>query len=125
MENKSKIIEAKAHVKTQRISAQKARLVAALIKNRSTTDALAILHNTNKKAAYFFIKLVNSAVANAVNNFGLSGTNLYVKQAIVNEGTTLKRYQPKSKGVAASIYKRTSHLSVFVVERSNVEQGDL
>lgn len=117
MENKSQ--QARASVKMQRISAQKARLVARLInKKQPTTNALAILQNTNKKASYFFIKLLNSAVANAVNNHGLNGDSLVVKDVIVNEGPTLKRFQPRAKGVAYRILKRTSHLAVVVEEVS-------
>ncbi|CAT04826.1 50S ribosomal protein L22 [Mesomycoplasma conjunctivae] len=114
-------LKAQAHVKMQRISAQKARLVAALIKKQPTTNALAILHNTNKKAALLFIKLLNSAIANAVNNHGLDGDKLIVEQVLVNEGPTLKRFQPRSKGVASQILKRTSHLSITVAQ---VELGD-
>lgn len=110
-------MEAKAHVKMQRVSAQKARLVADLFRNKSTTEALSILHNTNKKASKLFIKLLNSAIANAVNNHGMNGSSLFVSAVYVNEGPTLKRFQPRSKGTAYQILKRTSHLSIVLKEK--------
>ncbi|MGZ9413204.1 50S ribosomal protein L22 [Mycoplasma sp. 480] len=106
-----------ASVKMQRVSAQKARLVADLFRYKNTTEALSILHNTNKKASKLFIKLLNSAIANAINNFGMDGDNLFVSSVQVNEGPTYKRFQPRSKGTAYSILKRTSHLSITVEER--------
>ncbi|UWD34294.1 50S ribosomal protein L22 [Mesomycoplasma molare] len=106
-----------AQVKMQRVSAQKARLVADLFRGKKTNEALSILHNTNKKSSKLFIKLLNSAIANAVNNFGMNGENLYVSEVQVNEGPTYKRFQPRSKGTAYSILKRTSHLSITVIEK--------
>ncbi|MBN3534992.1 50S ribosomal protein L22 [Mycoplasma procyoni] len=110
-------MEAKAHVKMQRVSAQKARLVADLFRNKNTQDALAILYNTNKKASKLFLKLLNSAIANAINNHGMDGDKLYVSDVQVNEGPTYKRFQPRSKGTAYQILKRTSHLSITLKER--------
>ncbi|UUM19196.1 50S ribosomal protein L22 [Mycoplasma sp. 1018B] len=109
--------QAKALVKTQRISARKARLVADLFRHKDVKVALGILHNTNKKASELFIKLINSAVANATNNHGMDASKLYVKEVLVNEGPTLKRFQPHSQGRAFSILKRTSHLSITLEER--------
>ncbi|UVD81783.1 50S ribosomal protein L22 [Mycoplasma iguanae] len=110
-------MEAKAHVKLQRVSAQKARLVADLFRGKSTQQAIGILQNTNKKSSKIFLKLLNSAIANAVNNHGMNGEVLYVSEVLVNEGPTLKRFQPRSKGRAYSILKRTSHFSVTLKER--------
>ncbi|KUH47238.1 50S ribosomal protein L22 [Mycoplasmopsis meleagridis] len=109
--------QAKAHVKTQRISARKARLVADLFRGKEVRTALGILNNTNKKASELFIELVNSAVANATNNHGMDASKLFVKEVLVNEGPTLKRFQPRSQGRAYSIFKRTSHLSITLEER--------
>lgn len=103
-----------ASVKTQRISASKARLVAVLLKNKPVYEALSILNHTNKKAAPIFKKLINSAIANAINNHGLEQSNLVVKAAIVNEGPTLKRFRPRAKGSASQILKRTSHFKVVL-----------
>lgn len=105
-----------AHVKMQRISARKARLVADLFRGKDVAKAIGILHNTHKKASLLFISLLNSAIANAVNNHGLDASKLVVSQVLVNEGPTLKRYQPHSRGTAKPILKRTSHLTIGVSE---------
>ncbi|WP_027334695.1 50S ribosomal protein L22 [Mycoplasmopsis felifaucium] len=109
--------QAKAHVKIQRVSARKARLVADLFRGKDVRVALGILNNTNKKSSELFIKLLNSAIANATNNHGMDATKLFVKEVLVNEGPTLKRYQPHSQGRAYSIFKRTSNLSITLEER--------
>lgn len=108
---------ARAEVKLQRISARKARLVADLFRGKDVAEALAILKNTNKKAVEIFLKLLNSAIANAVNNHGMNAEKLYVSKVLVNEGPTLKRYQPRSMGRAYSILKRTSHMTIEVSEK--------
>ncbi|MGX9395674.1 50S ribosomal protein L22 [Mycoplasma sp. 1573] len=107
---------ANASVKTQRISARKARLVADLIRNKSTQEAIAILKTTNKKATYILLKLLKSAIANATNNHGLNADKLYISKLLVNEGPTLKRYQPHSQGRAYPILKRTSYFFIEVSE---------
>ncbi|MBU4691331.1 50S ribosomal protein L22 [Mycoplasma zalophi] len=109
---------AKASVKVQRISAYKARLVADLIRNKNTQEAISILQTTNKKATKIILKLLKSAIANATNNHGLDGQKLYISKILVNEGPTLKRYQPHSKGRAFPILKRTSHFYIEVSERN-------
>ncbi|EFF41668.1 50S ribosomal protein L22 [Mycoplasmopsis alligatoris] len=110
--------QAKALVKLQRVSARKARLVADLFRGKDVRVALGILQNTAKKAAPLFVKLLNSAVANATNNHGMDASKLFVKEVLVNEGPTLKRFQPRSQGRAYSIFKRTSHLSITLEERN-------
>ncbi|WP_027120428.1 50S ribosomal protein L22 [Mycoplasmopsis lipofaciens] len=109
--------QAQAHVKMQRISARKARLVADLFRGKDIRNALGILNNTNKKASKIFIKLLNAAVANATNNHGMDASKLFVKEILVNEGPTLKRYQPHSQGRAFSILKRTSHMTITLEEK--------
>ncbi|OYD27149.1 large subunit ribosomal protein L22 [Mycoplasma testudineum] len=109
-------MEAVAILKTYRISSQKANLVARLFRNKTVAQAIVILENTNKKAAPVFLKLINSAVANAVTNHGLDASKLVISNVMVNEGPTLKRFQPHSQGRATRILKRTSHLSVYVKE---------
>ncbi|APJ38408.1 50S ribosomal protein L22 [Mycoplasmopsis pullorum] len=110
--------QAKAHVKMQRVSARKARLVADLFRGKDIRLALGILKNINRKAAPLFVKLLNSAIANATNNHGMDASKLFVKEVLVNEGPTLKRFQPRSQGRAYSIFKRTSHLSITLEERN-------
>lgn len=102
--------QAKAHVKMQRVSVSKAKLVANLFRGKDVATAIAILHNTSKKSAPIFLKLLNSAIANATNNHSMDASKLFVKEVYVNEGPTLKRFQPRSQGRAYSIFKRTSNL---------------
>ncbi|QGZ97706.1 50S ribosomal protein L22 [Mycoplasma sp. NEAQ87857] len=110
--------QAKASVKLQRVSVKKAKLVANLFRSKDVVVALGILHNTSKKSAPIFIKLLNSAIANATNNHGMEASKLFVKEVYVNEGPTLKRFQPRSQGRAYSILKRTSNLSIVLEERN-------
>ncbi|MDZ7293614.1 50S ribosomal protein L22 [Mycoplasmopsis pulmonis] len=110
-------MEVRALSKTVRVSSKKASLVANLFRHQSTANAISILKNTNKKSAPIFLKILNSAISNAVNNHGLDASKLYVSNVMVNEGPTLKRFQPHSQGRATRILKRTSHLSVMVSER--------
>ena len=63
------------------------------------------------------LKVLNSAVANAENNFGLEKANLVVSEAFANEGPTMKRFRPRAKGSASPINKRTSHITVVVTEK--------
>ncbi|MCK5945807.1 MAG: 50S ribosomal protein L22 [Mycoplasmataceae bacterium] len=108
---------ANASIKLQRISARKARLVADLFRNKDIATSIDILKNTDKKATHIFLKLLNSAVANAVNNHGMNAEKLFVSKVLVNEGPTLKRFQPRSQGRAYQILKRTSHMVIEVSER--------
>lgn len=108
--------QAIAQLKLQRISSQKARLVADLIRNKKTNDALSILKNSNKKAARLFLKLLESAIANAINTKGMDVDKLIIVEVLVNEGPTLKRFQPRSQGRAYSIFKRTSNFIIKLEE---------
>ena len=107
-------MEAKAIAKGLRIPARKARLVVDLVRGKSVEEADTILRNINKEAARLTIKVLTSAVANAENNLGLDKTKLYVKEAYVNEGQTLKRMKFGSRGHVDPIKKRTSHITIIV-----------
>jgi large subunit ribosomal protein L22 len=109
-------MEAQAHAKTVRVSNQKANLVCELIRNRSIEEAFAILENSTKKSAPIIRKILNSAVANATQNHGMTSEGLYVKAAYANEGATMKRYRARAKGRADLKYKRTSHISIVVTD---------
>jgi len=111
------ITSAKATAKTVRTSPRKARLVIDLIRGKNVADALAILKFTPNKSASVIEKVLNSAIANAENNFDLDKENLYVSEAFVNEGPTMKRFRPRAKGSASPINKRTSHITVVVTEK--------
>lgn len=108
--------QAIAQIKIQRISAQKARLVADLIRYKKTSEALSILKNSNKKAARILLKLLESAIANAVNTKGMDVDKLYLAEVLINEGPTLKRFQPRAQGRAYSIFKRTSNMIIKLEE---------
>lgn len=107
-------MEAKAIAKGLRIAPRKARLVIDLIRGKSVDEASVILANLNKEAARLSEKVLKSAVANAENNLGLNKHDLYVKEAYVNEGQTLKRMKFGSRGRIDPIKKRTSHITIIV-----------
>ena len=107
-------MEARAIAKTFLVSPFKARLIADLIRGKSVIEADTILKNINKEAARLTSKVLTSAVANAENNLGLDKTKLYVKEAYVNEGQTLKRMNFGSRGHVDPIRKRTSHITIVV-----------
>lgn len=110
-------MEAKAILRYARISPRKVKIVLDLIRGKDAGTAMAILKNTNKAASELLIKLLGSAVANAVNNFGMDETKLYVSKCFVCPGPTLKRIMPRAKGSADRILKRTSHITIVVKER--------
>ena len=111
-------MEARAIAKTVRIAPRKARLVIDLIRNKNVIEADHILSNLNKEAARIIRKILTSATANAENNLGLDKNNLYVKEAYVNEGQTMKRARMGSRGHVDPIKKRTSHITVVVSEKN-------
>ncbi len=110
-------MEAKATAKMIRVSPQKARLVADLVRGKDLKEALGILEYMNKSATPAIIKVVKSAAANVVNNDGADEANLYIKEICVNEGPTLKRFAARAKGSGTRILKRTSHITAVVAER--------
>jgi large subunit ribosomal protein L22 len=107
----------KAQAKYIRISPRKAREVVDLIRGKSVPDARATLVFTNRGAAQVVAKVLNSAVANAENNDNLSADDLFVKEAFVDEGPTLKRWQFRAMGRVNRIRKRSSHITITVDER--------
>ena len=106
-----------AHHMFARISDRKARIVLEQIKGKDVMQASAILKYSPRYGAYLINKVLQSAVANAEHNQELDSANLYVQEAIANQGPTMKRIQPRAKGVAYRINKRTSHISIFLAER--------
>jgi large subunit ribosomal protein L22 len=110
-------MEAKAVAKYIRIAPRKVRVVMNLIRGKNVADAFAILKFTPKVGAEVIEKVLKSAVANAENNFDMNVDKLYVASAYVDQGPTLKRIHPRSRGQAFSILKRTSHVTVVVAER--------
>ncbi|GAJ69703.1 LOW QUALITY PROTEIN: LSU ribosomal protein L22p [Vibrio sp. JCM 18904] len=110
-------MEAIAKHNFARISPQKARLVADLIRGKSVDQALEILTFSNKKAAALVKKVLESAMLNAEHNEGADIDDLNVAKIFVDEGPTMKRIMPRAKGRADRILKRSSHITVVVADR--------
>jgi large subunit ribosomal protein L22 len=102
--------------KFARVSAQKARDVTREIQGLPVSAALDILTFTPRKSAFLIGKVVKTAIADAENNFELSVDSLFVKEATVGEGPTFKRFQPRARGSAGAIRKRTSHIRIVLSE---------
>ena len=112
-------MEALAKVKHIRVTPMKARRVVNLIRGKQASEAMAILKFAPQAASEPVFKLVQAAVANAkvkadASNTFLNEDDLFVSQAFVDEGTTLKRFQPRAQGRAFQILKRTSHITIVV-----------
>jgi len=110
-------MEAKASARYVRTSARKARLVIDLVRGKSVAEAEAVLRFTPRAAAEIVGKVVHSAAANAEKNLSVKPESLYVAQAFVDEGPTLKRIRPRAMGRASKINKRTCHITVVVKQR--------
>ena len=111
-------MEAKAHARYQRISPRKVKIVLDLIRNKPAATAQAILKNTPKAASEILIKLLNSAIANAENNYNMNTDELYISECLVCPGPTLKRIMPRARGSAARILKRSSHITIVLKDKS-------
>ena len=107
------------------ISSQKAKLVVDLIRNKSVTDSLIILENTNKKAAPIVKKLLIQAIANATNNHAMDGSKLYIYKIVANQAPTLKRTNPRARGSADLLKKRYSHIEITLSDDSEEMKKDL
>jgi ribosomal protein L22 len=108
----------RAQAKYVRSSARKARLVCDNIRGKSVEDARAILAHTPRAVAQDWIKLLESAVANAENNHDLDGEDLVIKAVHADEGPTIKRFRPRAMGRATKIRKRTSHLTILLTPKN-------
>ena len=106
-----------ATAKYVRMAPRKVRLVVDQIRNKSVSQALELLQFAEVAAAVPVEKVLRSAVANAENNNNLRANNLYIAEAYVDEGPTLKRIRPRAKGSASRINKRTSHITIVVATR--------
>ena len=110
-------METKATLRFARISPQKARLVADQVRGMKVEPALQLLSFSTKKGAEIIKKIVESAIANAEHNDGADIDELRIDKIFVDEGPTSKRIQPRAKGRANRILKRTSHITVAVAEK--------
>lgn len=109
-------LQAKAKVRALRITPQKTRLVADLIRGRDVQEAEEILAFTPKKSAKHILALLRSAKANAINNFNMIEDSLFIAQILVNEGPTMKRYLPRARGRADVLRKRSCHVTIVLEE---------
>ncbi len=112
----------RAVLKHARVSPQKARLVADLVRGRDAAEAVEILAFLNKKSAPMIRKLVESAISNAEvaaerDNEQLDIDDLFVKTIFVDGGPTLRRFRPRAQGRATRIIKKTSHITVELATR--------
>jgi len=113
-------MEARAISKYVRISPFKAREVARLIQGKPALEALALVDLIPRKAARLIGKTLRSAVANAEDSeySAVSADSLTVKEAIIGEGPSLKRWRPKARGMAGRIRKRTSHIRIVLTDEA-------
>ena len=109
-------METKASVRGVRLSVDKGRLVANMIRGKKVDQALNILNFTPKKAAVIIKKAVESAVANAEHNDGADIDELKITSIYVEQGATLKRFSARAKGRGNRIIKRNSHITVIVAD---------
>jgi len=100
-----------------RIAPRKARLVADMIRGLAVDEAMNALNFSKKRAAWYYKAVLKSAIANAEEKDASVG-DLVVSESRVDEGPTIKRFQPKDRGRAHPIMKRTSHLHIVLEERN-------
>jgi large subunit ribosomal protein L22 len=106
-----------AHARDLHIAPRKMRLVTNLVKNMNALDAMVQLQHTEKKASPMLIKLIQSAVANAKNNFSMDPQHLFIKSITADMGKVMKRYFPRARGSAFEIKRKMSHVNIVLEER--------
>lgn len=103
-------------------SSRKVGLVAALIRGRKAQEAATLLLQSGKRASGPVGKVLNSAIANAENNYNLKASDMTVESVLVGPGPTLKRFRPRAQGRAYQIRKRTSHITVVLGDSTGERQ---
>ncbi len=109
-------MEVKARLRYLRIAPRKVRLVADQLRGETVAKSKGFLNFTVKGANQPLLKLLDSAVANAKNNFDLEESNLYISEVTVDEGPKIKRWMPRARGSASPIQKKTSHITLTLKE---------
>lgn len=109
-------MKVRSELKYLRIAPRKTRLIISLIKNKKIEEAQAILKFTIKRGSGPILKLLNTAIADAKNNFQLDPDNLYISKINIDAGPIYKRWRARSRGMAAPIKKRTSHITIILDE---------
>ena len=110
-------MEAIASLKYARVGAQKARLVADLVRGKNVGEAVKVLTYLNKKSGLMIKKLIESAVANAEYKKTMDIDRLVIKSISVDQGPVLKRFRPRAQGRAFGVRKKTSHINVVLGEK--------
>ena len=109
--------EARAVATNVRVTPRKARLVIDQVRGKDVKVALGLLKNINRAASEPVTKVIKSAAANAINNFGFDEDRLYISQIYANDGLKMRRYLPRAKGSASGLVKRNCHITVVVKMR--------
>ena len=110
-------MEVRAKLRNIRVGSQKARLVADVVRGKDVNDAIRILTYMDQKPAVFFKKLIESAVANAVQKEVIDVDNLFVKHVSVDMGPSMRRFRPRAQGRATPVLKKSSHINLILDER--------
>ena len=109
--------EARATAYNVRVTPRKVRLFIDQVRGKDVKVALGLLKNINRAASEPVTKVIKSAAANAINNFGFDEERLYIAQIYANDGLKMRRYLPRAKGSASGLVKRNSHITVVVKMR--------
>lgn len=118
-QEKPVVTEAKASHLNAKLTPRKARLLCDLVRGKDVDEANALLANVGRdKASRIVAKVINSAVANATNNYNMNKDKLYVASIQASDGVKMKRYLPRAKGSASGLVKRFSNIYVTVKERN-------
>lgn len=118
-------MEARARAKYIRMAPRKTRLVIDMIRGKNAAESAVILQFSTREASQAVLKVLNSAVANAVQKGATGADNLLVSEAFVDEGPILKRWRPRAQGRATRINKRTSHITLVLneIEKTEAEKA--
>jgi large subunit ribosomal protein L22 len=116
-------MEVRAKLSRLRIAPRKVRLVVDVLRGMDVEKAEHQLQFMQKGSALPVLKLLKSAVANAVNNFKLDKSNLFIKEITVNDGPVLKRWKPRAFGRATEVLKRSSHILIVLEEVKKTKQA--
>lgn len=116
------MIKVKAQAKWVKISPRKLGRVVEFVRGKLAAEALQVLRFMPQKGARILEKVIKSAMANAKNNYKLAEEKLVVSEAYVNKGIIMRRLQPRARGRAFPILKRTSHLTVWVSPLPEAEE---
>ena len=109
--------EARAIAYNVRVTPRKVRLVIDQVRGKDVKVALGLLRNINRAASEPVTKVIKSAAANAINNFGFDEDKLYIAEIYAGDGLRMKRYLPRAKGSASGLVKRNSHITCVVKMR--------